>query len=284
MAAGKHKKMRPQTKGGQTKETPLKRSKAGRDRQGAPPRNEILYGFHSVYEALKAGRRRFDQVMVSDRRTDPRVEKILALAQEKQVSLVQVNPETLDRLSHGGVHQGIAARVSPFPIQPAMDLFPLLERREAPFFILLVEGIEDAHNLGALIRTALCAGVDHILIPKDRSALPSPGVSRTSAGAMEHAPIFEVTNVPSLLRQLQDSGAWVSGLDADGDKTLFEADLTGDLVLVVGGEHRGIRPGVRKACDFILSIPMSDRINSLNASVAGGIAMFEAVRQRSLSS
>ena len=149
-----------------------------------------------------------------------------------------------------------------------------------PFFILILESIEDPQNTGALIRTALCAGVDYIAMPKDRCALPSAGVSRSSAGAMEHAPIFLTTNISNLIRDLKKYGAWVSGLDAGGDKGLFEADFTGSIALVVGGEHTGLRPGVSKACDFILSIPMETRITSLNASVAGGIAMFEARRQR----
>ena len=134
-----------------------------------------------------------------------------------------------------------------------------------------MKSIEDPQNTGALIRTALCADVDYIVMPKDRCALPSAGVSRSSAGAMEHAPIFLATNLSVLIRDLKKYGAWVSGLDAGGDKGLFEADLTGNLALVVGGEHTGLRPGIRKACDFILSIPMETHITSLNASVAGGI-------------
>ncbi len=268
------------------KQGPAQQGKKNRPEKGktGSGKNEVLFGFHSVYEALRAGRRQFESILLSDKRSDPRVEKVAQLASEKGIPIQNVSSETLERLAFGGNHQGIGARVSAFPARGVADIWAALRKRETPFFILIVESVEDPHNLGALIRTALCADVDYIVIPKDRSALPSPGVSRSSAGAMEHADIFLATNLSSLMRDLKKDGAWISGLDAGGDKGLFEADLTGNLALVVGGEHKGIRPGVRKECDFILSIPISGKINSLNASVAGGIAMYEAKRQRLLSS
>ncbi|MCG8635614.1 MAG: 23S rRNA (guanosine(2251)-2'-O)-methyltransferase RlmB [Desulfobacterales bacterium] len=277
---GKYKS--PRLKPGQKKERnkPFRGGKGRAGKSGSG--KEVLYGFHSVYEALRAGRRKFESVFLSDKRSDPRVEKVALLAADAGVPVENAPPETLERLAAGGNHQGICARVSAFPVRGIPDIWTELRDRETPFFILIVESIEDPHNLGALIRTALCADVDYIVIPKDRSALPSPGVSRSSAGAMEHADIFMATNLASLMRDLKEEGAWISGLDAGGDKSLFEAELTGNLALVVGGEHKGIRPGVRKECDFILSIPISGKINSLNASVAGGIAMYEAKRQRLL--
>ncbi|MCG8551041.1 MAG: 23S rRNA (guanosine(2251)-2'-O)-methyltransferase RlmB [Desulfobacterales bacterium] len=241
---------------------------------------DVLYGYHSVFEALKAGRRKFESIMMHENRSDKRVQAVADLAGKKQLAVRTVAGEELDRLAGYGRHQGIAARVSAFPVQPVSAMLNQIDTRPDPFFILILESIEDPQNTGALIRTALCAGVDYIVMPKDRCALPSSGVSRSSAGAMEHAPIFLATNLSALIRDLKKYGAWVSGLDAGGDKGLFEAELTGNLVLVVGGEHTGLRPGVRKACDFILSIPMQTHITSLNASVAGGIAMFEARRQR----
>lgn len=258
------------------------KSGPGRNRTDKPAqaKHEILYGFHSVYEAMRANRRTFASVLISDRRSGARGEKTAELAREKGIPVERISPESLDQFCGGGNHQGIGAKVSGFPVRGAADIWALLRKRDTPFFILIAESIEDPHNLGALIRTALCADVDYIVIPKDRSALPSPGVSRSSAGAMEHADIFLATNLAAFIRDLKEEGAWVSGLDAGGDKGLFEADLTGNLALVVGGEHKGIRPGVRKDCDFILSIPISGKVNSLNASVAGGIAMYEAKRQR----
>jgi len=245
-----------------------------------PADKEILYGYHSVFEALKADRRTFESIMVYENRSDKRVQAVIDLAEKKQVTVQNISGEELDRLAGFGRHQGIAARVSAFPVQSVSALFQQIEARTDPFFLLILESIEDPQNAGALIRTALCADVDYIVMPKDRCALPSAGGARSSAGAMEHAPIFLATNLSAVIRDLKQYGAWVSGLDAGGDKGLYEADLTGNLALVVGGEHTGLRPGVRKACDFILSIPMQTRITSLNASVAGGIAMFEARRQR----
>ncbi len=241
---------------------------------------EILFGFHSVAEAIKAGKRQFEAVFISGHRTGSRAEHIMALARDKGVSLEAREPAVLDKLTGGAVHQGIAAKVSPFPTRSGLDIVHDIQKEDRPCFILVLENIEDPHNLGALIRTALCAGADGIMIPKNRSALPSPTVSRTSAGAMEHANIYMLTNTASVLRGLKENGVWVYGLEAGGNDSLYNTDLTGSIALVVGGEHKGVRPGVRKECDFLLSIPISGQINSLNASVAGGIAMFEARRQR----
>ena len=245
-----------------------------------PSGKEILFGFHSVTEALKAGKRQIETVLISDRRSAGRADQITALAEERGVSVEFCDSKRLDKLTKTPVHQGIAARVSEFPVQNGLDIIPEIQERTSPCFILVLENIEDPHNLGALIRTALCAGVAYILIPRNRSAGPSPTVSRTSAGAMEHAGIYMVTNTASVLRGLKENGVWIFGLDAQGSTSLYEADLTGSIALIVGGEHKGVRPGVQKECDFLVSIPISGSVNSLNASVAGGIAMYEARRQR----
>jgi len=243
-------------------------------------KNDILFGFHSVYEALKAEKRKFYTILISKNRSSDRTRKIEAIARKRNIKIEMVDPALLDKMTHFSNHQGLAAKTSFFPVQKAGEVVTLVQKKKEPCFILILESIEDPHNLGALIRTALCSGVDYILIPKDRSALPSSTVSRSSAGAMEHADIFLITNTASLLRSLKENGVWVSGLDAGGDKFLFDADLTGNIALVIGGEHKGIRPLVKKECDFLLSIPNKGNINSLNASVAGGIAMYEALCQR----
>jgi len=246
----------------------------------ATQKTEILFGFHSVYEALRAEKRQFEVVLISSKRSAGRADKVIGLAEKKGVKIQYIDPKELDKLTEFAPHQGIVAKASFFPTKKAGDILPMLRNRETPYFILIIESIEDPHNLGALIRTALCADVDYIMIPKDRSCPPSSTVSRSSAGAMEHADIFMITNTSSLLRSLKEDGAWISGLDAHGATGLYESDLTGNIALVIGGEHKGIRPGVKKECDFLLSIPISGKINSLNASVAGGIAMYEAKRQR----
>ena len=244
-------------------------------------KNDTLFGFHSVYEALKARKRKFYEILISKTRSLGRTEKIESLARERNIKIKVADPELLDRMTNFSTHQGMVAKTSFFPVKKAFEVVTLVQEKKTPCFILVMENMEDPHNLGALIRTALCAGVDYILIPKDRSVGPSSTVSRSSAGAMEHADIYLITNTASILRSLKESGVWISGLDAAGDISLFNADLTGNIALVIGGEHKGIRPLVRKECDFLLSIPNIGNINSMNASVAGGIAMYEAVRQRS---
>mgnify|MGYP005847250949 CR=1 FL=1 len=243
---------------------------------------EILYGFHSVYEALKARRRRFETLYITRNRSGKREDKIVSLAAAAGIKVSATDAGHLEKLSQSGAHQGIAARTSVFPVGRGSDILPWIKSRQNPFFALVLDQIEDPQNLGALVRTALCTGVDCIMIPKDRSAMPTPGVSRASAGAMEHAQIFIMTNTSATLRTLKENKAWTAGLDAKGDTQLFQADLTGHLALVVGGEHKGIRPGVRRECDFLVSIPITGPVNSLNASVAGGMAMYEALRQRTM--
>ena len=243
-------------------------------------KNDLLFGFHSVYEALRAGKRIFFSILISKKRTGERTDKIEALAKERRINIENVDPAVLDKMTEFSNHQGIAARTSFFPVKNAAEIVDRISREKPSCFILVMENIEDPHNLGALIRTALSAGVDYLLIPRDRSAGPSSTVSRSSAGAMEHADIYMITNTTVLLKSLKENGIWVFGLDADGDKSLFDADLKGPIALVIGGENKGIRPLVKKECDFLLSIPNKGKINSLNASVAGGIAMYEALRQR----
>ena len=149
-----------------------------------------------------------------------------------------------------------------------------------PGFILILDQVVDTHNLGALIRTAVCAGVQAVILPKDRSALPTPAVSKASAGAMEHMKIVQVVNIVNTIKELKQEGLWIAGLDSEGEKSVFDADFTIPTALVIGGEEKGIRPLVKKHCDFLVSIPQKGPIDSLNASVAGAIVMVEVLRQR----
>lgn len=245
-------------------------------------REEILFGIHSAVEAIRAGRRTIRKIMLADKKTSRRSDSIETLARRHRIPVEQVALKTLDKITGHARHQGVALKASALPLGNALEVGERVRQQRRPCFILVIENLEDPHNMGALIRTAVCAGTDYILIPKDRSVTPSPTVSRASAGAMEHAGMFMITNTVSVLKSLKDSGVWISGLDAAGGKTIYEADLTGHIALVIGGEHKGIRPLVKKECDFLLSIPNLGRINSLNASVAGAVAMYEALRQRSV--
>jgi len=244
-------------------------------------KKDLLSGFHSIYEALKAGKRKFYKIIISKKKSVTRLEKIKALAKKRKITIEYAETKILDKMTcQQSKHQGIVALTSFYPVKNSFKITQSLQTLQKPCFILIVDSIEDPHNLGALIRTAICVGVDYILIPKNRCVAPSATVSRSSAGAMEHADIFMITNTVSIIRSLKKNDIWISGLDAQSETSLYNSDLKGNIALVIGGEHKGMRPGVKKECDFLLSIPNQGNINSLNASVAGGVAMYEAFRQR----
>lgn len=248
-----------------------------------PEKTEIISGIHSIREAIKAGKRKFYKILISSSGINKRIKKIIRSAESIGVPVEFTDTEFLDTITENVQHQGVAARVSPFSVTRIKEVMRQIKSNPENKFILIIENLEDPHNFGALVRTAMCAGVDYIFIPKDRSVAPLPSVSRASAGAMEHASITLITNTASIIKTLKNNGFWIAGLDANGTSPLFQADLTGNLALVVGGEHKGLRPLVKKECDFILSLPMAEgKVSSLNASVAGGIAMYEVLRQRSV--
>jgi 23S rRNA (guanosine2251-2'-O)-methyltransferase len=172
------------------------------------------------------------------------------------------------------------ARVTAYPLTDTADLLGKVASGERLPFFLLLDQIVDPHNLGAIIRTALCAGIDGVIIPKDRSAFPTPAVSRISAGALEHVRVAQVNNLARFIKTLKDQHVWIVGLDQNAGHSIYAADLTGATGLVVGGEEKGIRPLVKKKCDLLISIPQSGPLGSLNASVAGAIAIYELYRQR----
>ncbi len=242
---------------------------------------EILFGINSVTEALRAGRRKIIEIYISGKKTSGRISFVTDLAKKRNIPVKVIEPSRLAQMAGSDFHQGLCAHVSPYPV---VDIDEILKRKKDDnfHFILLLENIVDPNNFGALARTAHCAGVDGIVILKDRSVSPTPSVSRASAGALEHVFISRVTNMVNTLKMLQEKGIWTFGLDGNGDKNLYDSDLKGNLAIVVGGEDKGIRPLVQKQCDFLISIPQAGQFNSLNASVAGGVVMYEALRQRSV--
>jgi 23S rRNA (guanosine2251-2'-O)-methyltransferase len=175
-------------------------------------------------------------------------------------------------------HQGICAKCSPYACKGLVELLPKTVNDDT--CLLLLDQIVDPHNLGALIRTAYCAGLDGVVITKDRSAQPSPAVSKASAGALEHVGMARVTNMVTSIQTLKKHGLWVVGLDRHAGTDIFRSDLSGPLAIIVGGEEKGVRPLVKKHCDRLIAIPQLKQIDSLNASVAGGIVIYEALRQR----
>lgn len=242
---------------------------------------DLLYGIHPVYEALIAGRRAFKKLYVSKSRQAKGIEDLLLRAEAEGIPIQYSEPEYLESLIGESVHQGVAARVGNYPF---VDIGAILKKAETDDefpIILALDGIVDPQNLGSLIRTSLALGIHGIILAKDRSAPLSPSVSKASAGALEHMLIARVANLVSALIRLKKAGLWVVGAHADSGQRVDEADFNIGLVLVIGGESKGIRPLVRKTCDYLVSVPQKKLLDSLNAAVAGAIVMYEIVRQRS---
>jgi len=239
---------------------------------------EILYGYHPVREALLAGKRRIADIYVTRGKKSPRIQDITSLALAAQVSVHHVPVTKIESLADTPSHQGVCAAADAYRYSNLNDLLASPRNRNA--LILLLDHVVDPHNLGALIRSAFCAGLDGVVITKDRSAGPSPAVSKSSAGTMEHIALTRVTNMVTTIKVLKTSGLWVAGLDKSSGNSIYATDLTGPLALVVGSEEKGIRPLVKKHCDLLMAIPQIGKVDSLNASVAGGVVMYEAFRQR----
>ena len=241
--------------------------------------DDVLVGRNAVTEALKSGRG-INKLWIASGDREGSVAEIAALAKERGIVVQYVERTKIEALAGGHRHQGVLAYVAPVPYAELEDILKAAEAKgEAPFLVLLDE-LEDPHNLGALLRTADATGVHGILIPKRRSVSLYATVAKTSAGAVEYVPVARIGNIAQTLKKLKEKGFWVAGADMDGEKAYYEADLTGPLVLVVGSEGKGMSRLTKEACDFIVRMPMVGRINSLNASVAGSILMYESMRQR----
>jgi 23S rRNA (guanosine2251-2'-O)-methyltransferase len=245
-------------------------------------KTEILYGIHPVVEALKAGRRDFFEVYISKDKISKRLEKVVAFAESRKIPIKKVKLQQLKSMAGTDMHQGIGVKASIYPLAEISDIVDNSKSADANHFLLLLDNVLDPHNLGAIIRTALCVGIDGIVIPRDRSASPTPAVSKASAGALEHVFLARVTNMVDTIKALKKKGVWIAGMDMAADRSIFSTDFTGSIAIVIGGEEKGIRPLVKKHCDFLISIPQIGGINSLNASVAGAVVMYEAFRQRSM--
>lgn len=241
---------------------------------------DLIYGINPVREGLQGVRRRPLELFVLRERKNPRIDELISLATQSGVPVRSRERRDLDRLAGHGHHQGVLLRVEPFAFVPLEDLVSRWQRSERQAFFLLLDGVTDPHNLGALLRSADAAGCHGVILPKDRSAPISSVVDKVSAGALEYVPVCQVTNLARTIEILKGQGVWVYGLAGEGSASLYESDLKGDIALVVGSEGEGLRPNVRRHCDGLLSLPMQGGVASLNASVAAGVALFEVLRQR----
>jgi 23S rRNA (guanosine2251-2'-O)-methyltransferase len=242
--------------------------------------NQLLHGINPIREALKGLRRKPLELLVRQAAANPRVEELVAAARAVGIPVRDVPRDEFDRLTGSSHHQGIALRVEPLPRVSFEELLARTVTVEQPVWLAL-DGITDPHNFGAILRNADAAGCLGVLVPKDRSCPLNATVAKTSAGAVDSIPVCQVTNLSRALEQFKEKGYWVYGLAGDeGAQSLYEADLQGPVVIVVGAEGKGLRPNVRRHCDLLLAIPMLGQVASLNASVASGVALYEAFRQR----
>lgn len=242
--------------------------------------SEQIYGIHAVKAFLDTAPERLIEVLVLKGREDKRLMPLLNELQRLGVAIQQVNRQTLDNKSQGEVHQGIIARVVPQKELNEHDLEAILSQKKNPL-LLILDGVTDPHNLGACLRTADAAGVDAVIVPKDKSAQLTPTARKVACGAAEVMPLIRVTNLARTMRDLQERhNVWIVGTAGEAESGIYETKLTGSIALVMGAEGDGMRRLTREHCDQLISIPMAGSVSSLNVSVATGVCLFEIVRQK----
>lgn len=243
--------------------------------------DDQVEGRNAVIELLESGRD-INKIFVSNGEKNGSINKILAMARERKVIVSEVNKSKLEQMASSDNHQGVIAIVPPYEYCDIDDILECAKLRNEDPFIIILDGIEDPHNLGAIIRTAETAGVHGIIIPKRRAAGVNSTVTKVAAGAVEHMNIARVNNINEAIRCLKENDVWVCGTDIDTNKYHYNQDLTGSIAIVIGSEGFGMSKLVKENCDFLVKIPMKGKITSLNASVSAGIVVYEAVRQRNI--
>ncbi|MCE0493992.1 23S rRNA (guanosine(2251)-2'-O)-methyltransferase RlmB [Vibrio salinus] len=241
--------------------------------------NEFIYGIHAINAVLDKSPDRLIEAFVLKGRHDERLMPVINQLQKMGISIQQMGRKTLDDKARGANHQGIIARVKPAKALNEYDLDDILERTEKPL-LLVLDGVTDPHNLGACLRNADAAGVAAVVVPKDKSAPMTATVSKVACGAAETVPLIRVTNLARTMRALQEKGIWFVGTAGEATQNIYQSNLTGPLAIVMGAEGDGMRRLTRETCDDLIKIPMAGSVSSLNVSVATGICLFEAVRQR----
>lgn len=239
---------------------------------------EIIYGMHAVESTLRNDPVNVLQLLVEKGRQDRRIQQLVELAKQQGIALEPMRKAELDKLCQQQRHQGVALRYKAEAAGPAYSLNDILARDQV--LILVLDGVQDPHNLGACLRTADAAGVDAVIVPKDRAVGITPVVRKVACGAAETVAFFQVTNLARTLEQLQQANVWIVGTAGEATQAIYDQDLTGRIALVMGAEEKGMRRLTREKCDHLVKLPMAGQVESLNVSVATGICLFEAVRQR----
>ena len=242
------------------------------------PKDELIIGRNPIMEALKADRE-LNQLFVARGERSGSIGKIISLAKQKGIPIKETDAKKLDYMSGGGVHQGVAAFCAAHDYSTLEDIFALAEQRNEPPFIIICDEIEDPHNLGAIIRTADAVGAHGVVVPKRRSAALTGIVAKSSAGALEYVKVARVTNLAAALEQMKQKNVWLYCSDMDGED-YKKVDYAGSVGLVIGSEGKGVSRLIREKCDFVVSLPMKGKINSLNASVAAAVLMYAVAEGR----
>lgn len=240
----------------------------------------FVAGLHAVKALLSNHPERIIRLCVQADKRDKKLDEVLAIARKQSISLEQMPKAALDKLSNEANHQGVVAFCKKAPLYSESDLKSLLESLDEPPFVLVLDGVTDPHNLGACLRSADAAGVHAVIIAKDRAVGMTPVVSKVASGAAETMPLIQVTNLVRALELLKEMGVWLYGAAGEAEQSLYQAKLQGGIAIVMGAEGDGLRRLTRETCDVLLKIPMSGYVSSLNVSVATGVFLFEAKRQR----
>ena len=243
--------------------------------------NDKIYGFNPVIEALSSDRE-IDKILIKDGIKHSKVSKITALAKEKKIPFQFVNQAKLESLCEGGNHQGVVAFSAMHSYSTIEEILEYAREKKEPPFVVILDSLTDPHNLGSIIRTANVAGAHGVIIPKNRSVGLTSTVFKVSAGASEYTKVAKVTNLSRTVDDLKKEGLWVVGTDLSAKEMHYECDLKGALAVIIGSEGEGMSRILKEKCDFLVKIPMLGKIESLNASVAAGVLIYEAVRQRSI--
>lgn len=240
----------------------------------------IIYGVHAVMALVRNQPKRIKLLYLQEGRGDARVQELHEKAKSAGVKQQSISKTQLDKMTDHAVHQGVVAQIENLPSYHEADLSQLLDNLSKPAFLLILDNVQDPHNLGACLRTANAAGVDAVIIPKDKSASLTATVQKVASGAAEVTPLITVTNLARTLEELKERGIWLYGTSDAASQSLYETDLKGAMAWVLGAEGTGMRRLTRDSCDVLVSIPMFGTVSSLNVSVAAGVCLFEAVRQR----
>lgn len=239
----------------------------------------IIFGINPIAQLLEHNPSRIIEIFISENKNEQRTQMLLDLAKTNGISVQKIDIKKLDKMLDGQNHQGIMAKMTATKILTEADLPDLIKHTKAPLFLVL-DGVQDPHNLGACMRTADAAGVTAIITPKDNSVGITPVVRKVASGAADSVPLVRVSNLARTLKELQDLGVWIAGTDSAGEQSIYGLDLTGSIAIVLGAEGDGMRQLTRKHCDYLVHLPMLGQVESLNVSVACGVCLFEAVRQR----